>query len=132
MPEQPTSQPKSKFSRGEGVPRKVVVEEKPAVAEPEPTSETDDQGRTKWSDKPSLADQYKRYPKTCKEGPIQFKTFDLSQATQLAELNKDMEGAIPPDAPHIITKLQREFYAGAYHVIMEYRVIKYMKLLERK
>lgn len=87
----------------------------------------------KWSETPSIIDQFMLKPETCKPGPIVTRVFDLCDTSDLSTFNQIKERAFPEGAPQIV--IMREeivpFDAKAtFKAILQYRPISYMVLTQ--
>lgn len=119
---------------GAGVAREEEpnVEEAPEVG-PAYEEVKDADGMLGWSDKPTFADQYHRYPETCKKGPSRIAVFVLTDKVGLDACNELLVGATPSEAPHIILEdSSREFHEGMWSYFVRYREVSYKKLIKRR
>lgn len=85
----------------------------------------------KWSEKPSVTDQFILRPESCKPGPIVTKVFDLCDLNDLNSFNQIKERAFPEGMPKIVI-LREEIVpfdaSSTFKAILQYRPISYMVL----
>ena len=90
----------------------------------------DDAGASIWSDTPTFDDQYARYRDTCRVVGPQMAVYNITDPTQLNQLNLMLGKQSPHDAPGIILLDKKEnCHEGKWLVLLEYLRVEYKKLL---
>lgn len=90
----------------------------------------DDTGASIWSDTPTFDDQYARYRDTCRVVGPQMAVYNITDPTQLNQLNLMLGKQAPHDAPGIILLDKKEnCHEGKWLVLLEYLRVEYKKLL---
>lgn len=91
-----------------------------------PKEESKIPGPFDWSDTPSFADQYIRYPDLCRLVGPQMAMFNVTEKDQLAELNKMLQKQQPEAAPSIVIANKKEnFHEGKWLVLLDYYRVEY-------
>lgn len=87
-----------------------------------------------YSDEPSYADQYTRYPETVRKvGPL-MEVFDLASPDSVLELNKLMAGAQSHHAPRsmvLIMDKQWSEKTANWKILAQVYKFKYLKIVEK-
>lgn len=90
----------------------------------------DEAGASIWSDTPTFDDQYARYRDTCRVVGPQMAVYNITDPTQLNQLNLMLGKQSPHDAPGIILLDKKEnCHEGKWLVLLEYLRVEYKKLL---
>lgn len=111
---------------GQGVPRKDPEKKKEDVV---PPTEAEVGGKAIWQDKPTVADQFIKFPDACRPTAPQFIQFDLNKAGQLEAMNKFFLQVDPPGAPAILINGQMDkFHCSNWIILVKYQRVEYKKL----
>jgi hypothetical protein len=93
-------------------------------------------GEPIWQDKPSVADQAVKFPKTVRMGPPIVAVFDLSDGEEIKRYNEFLEKTSPPTAPYYaIENTERVFdkkNTGNFKVFVQYRKIDYKLIIPKE
>lgn len=136
-------------SPGSGVPRASAEEIADqggflgaiATAEPdevvaEAQEDLDSSGDTVWSDTPTYADQWWRFPETCRPGPPITAVFKLKDQADVDRLNTLMAGVVPESAPSIVlvsgVPPQWAEDISSFVELVKYRKVQYKRLIKQQ
>lgn len=117
---------------GEGVSKSPEL---PAQEKPEETGfkeQIDELGNSKWSDTPTLADQYRSHPKLCRKSAPVVKMFQLDNPQDLEAFNQLLFLTHPPEAPRIVIQTQDQAFEGKWSILARYQKVEYKVLLATK
>jgi hypothetical protein len=94
----------------------------------------DETKKKQYTDEPSYADQYSRYPETVRRVGPTMEVFDLSNPSDALEMNKLMAGAQSYNAPRsmlVIVDRQWCDKTSNWKILAQVYKFKYLKILER-
>ena len=132
MQEPTTSSEPSKVNLGEGVERLPATPPPETTTEPEVKEELDEAGQSKWRDTPTLADQLRVHPKTCRKLAPQVRVFNLKDDGDLRDFNQLLKDSHPPEAPKYILRTQEQTFEGSWCVLAQFQQVQYKILLSTK
>lgn len=82
-----------------------------------------------WADKPSIVGQATKAPTTVRTGPMITAVLNLSIPSELQTLNDLQAKASALDGPFVeIYHIDKQFYEGNWHVLVNHSVISYQQL----
>ena len=113
-------------------PKRLAVRVEAAAPTPEPEERRPRppaDPNVEWSAEPSMPEQMQRHPASVRMGAPFTAILNLSKTEDLAELNRVQALCHEPrGARAVITEKERQFYEGAWHVILTYAPIQYQKI----
>lgn len=115
---------------GEGIKREEAPPVPEVEEEPEPEAELNEKGDPMWLETPSFSDQFRRYPKLCRVGPLQVDVFNIVIPEEKTRLNELYSKSVPMEAPGLImSKPETQAYRGGWSILVSYRKVLYKKLI---
>lgn len=115
----------------------VTEDGQPPVVETEEIDEAEAFEHGDWQDKPTLVNQFTKFPNTSRVLPPQYACFSVGgpdSDTQLKSLNELMarSGNLHESPRIIVEHEQRECVDGIYKILVKYRPIQYKKLVPKE